>query len=46
VLPTRTSCHKKLSQVILDGCIGLSVVLWGNGGFGPTSKGHPSAPNK
>jgi hypothetical protein len=37
---------KKLSQVILDGCIGPSVVLWGNGGFGPTSKGHPSAPNK
>ena len=37
---------KKLSDVLLEGCTGPSVVIWGNGGFGPTSRGHPSAPNK
>ena len=26
--------------------IANSVVLWGGGGFGPTSRGHASAPNK
>ena len=37
---------QKLSKDLLEGCSGNSVVVWGNGGFGPTSRGHASAPNK
>ena len=37
---------KKLSEDLRDGCRGKVVVVWGNGGFPPTSKGHPAAPNK
>ncbi len=37
---------KKLSQMLLEGCVGPTVVVWGNGGFGPTSMGHAPAPNK
>jgi hypothetical protein len=36
----------QLSKDLLSGCTGPSVVVWGNGGFGPTSHGHASAPNK
>ena len=36
----------QLSKDLLFGCTGPSVVVWGNGGFGPTSHGHASAPNK
>jgi hypothetical protein len=46
-------CYKKeqlaahqLSKDLLYGCTGPSIVVWGNGGFGPTSRGHASAPNK
>ena len=44
VLPERTTCRK--SKDLLSGCTGPSIVVWGNGGFGPTSRGHASAPNK
>ena len=37
---------KQLSKDLLSGCTGPSIVVWGNGGFGPTSRGHASAPNK
>jgi hypothetical protein len=36
----------QLSKDLLFGCTGPSIVVWGNGGFGPTSRGHASAPNK
>jgi hypothetical protein len=36
----------QLSKDLLFGCTGPSIVVWGNGGFGPTSHGHASAPNK
>jgi hypothetical protein len=36
----------QLSKDLLLGCTGPSIVVWGNGGFGPTSHGHASAPNK
>jgi hypothetical protein len=36
----------QLSKDLLLGCTGPSIVVWGNGGFGPTSRGHASAPNK
>jgi hypothetical protein len=37
-----------LSTTILDGIVNKAdvVVAWGNGSFGPTSRGHASAPNK
>ncbi len=37
---------KKLSQDLLSGCVGNSVVIWANGGFAPSGKGHAPAPNK
>jgi hypothetical protein len=38
---------EKLSKAILGGMSPKNtLVAWGNGGFGPTSKGHDSAPNK
>ena len=37
---------RKLSKDLLGDCTGNSVIVWGNGGFGPTSRGHASAPNK
>ena len=39
---------KKLATVILEGIYDKKnvVVAWGNGSFGPTSRGHASAPNK
>lgn len=38
---------KKLSVDLLNGLTpNNTLVVWGNGGFGPTSKGHASAPNK
>ena len=36
----------QLSKDLLFGCTGPSIVVWGNGGFGPTSRGHAAAPNK
>jgi hypothetical protein len=46
-------CYKKeqlaahqLSKDLFSGCTGPSVLVWGDGGFGPTSHGHASAPNK
>ena len=36
----------KLSKDLFSGCTGPSILVWGNGGFGPTSRGHASAPNK
>jgi hypothetical protein len=41
------SAIKKLSTDLLGGMSPTNtLVVWGNGGFGPTSKGHDSAPNK
>jgi hypothetical protein len=38
---------QKLANDLLGGMSRTdTVVVWGNGGFGPTSKGHDSAPNK
>ena len=38
---------KKLSTDLLDGMSPKdTLVVWGNGGFGPTSRGHASAPNR
>ena len=38
---------KKLSTDLLDGMSPRdTLVVWGNGGFGPTSRGHASAPNR
>ena len=39
---------KKLVAQLLDGYSDNAdvLVVWGNGGFGPTSRGHASAPNK
>jgi hypothetical protein len=46
-------CHQKeqlaihkLSKDLFSGCTGPSILVWGNGGFGPTSRGHASAPNQ
>jgi hypothetical protein len=46
-------CHQKeqlavhkLSKDLFSGCTGSSILVWGNGGFGPTSRGHASAPNQ
>ena len=36
----------KLAAAVLDGVETNVIVAWGNGSFGPTSKGHASAPNK
>ena len=37
----------KLVTSILGGLLpSNTLIVWGNGGFGPTSKGHASAPNK
>ncbi len=36
----------QLSKDLLSGCTGPSIVVWGNGGFGPTSRRHASAPNQ
>jgi len=43
--------QQAVKQLCLDLSEGLTtkvprIVVWGNGGFGPTSKGHNSAPNK
>ena len=43
--------QQAVHQLALDLSRGLNdnvprLVVWGNGGFGPTSKGHASAPNK
>jgi hypothetical protein len=46
VLPERTTCRcRELSKDLFSGCTGPSILVWGNGGFGPTSHGHASAPN-
>jgi hypothetical protein len=38
---------KKLSADLLGGMSPTNtLVVWGNGGFGPASKGHDAAPNK
>jgi hypothetical protein len=38
---------EKLSTDLLGGLSpSETLIVWGNGGFGPTSKGHESAPNK
>jgi hypothetical protein len=46
-------CHRKeqlaihqLSKDLFSGFTGPSILVWGDGGFGPTSRGHASAPNK
>jgi hypothetical protein len=46
-------CYRKeqlaahqLSKDLFSGCTGPSILVWGDGGFGPTSHGHASAPNK
>jgi hypothetical protein len=39
-------CVKKLVTDLLGGMGNNTLVVWGNGGFGPTSKGHDSASNK
>jgi hypothetical protein len=39
-------CVKKVTTDLLGGIGNNTLVVWGNGGFGPTSKGHDSAPNK
>ena len=36
---------KTLACELTAGLDGSSIVVWGNGGFGPTSFGHASAPN-
>jgi hypothetical protein len=48
VLPSskQRAAHQLSKDLLLEGCTGPSVVVWGNGGFGPTSHGHASAPNK
>jgi hypothetical protein len=38
--------HQLSKDLLLEGCTGPSIVIWGNDGFGPTSHGHASAPNK
>jgi hypothetical protein len=40
-------CVKQLVTDLLGGMSPTNtIVVWGNGGFGPTSKGHDAAPNK
>jgi hypothetical protein len=36
----------KLSKDLLTGCTGPTVIVWGNGSFGPSYRGHAPAPNK
>jgi hypothetical protein len=36
----------QLSKDLLFVCTGPSIVVWGNGGFGPISHGHAPAHNK
>jgi hypothetical protein len=36
----------KLTENLLVGCVGPTVVVWGNGSFGSSYRGHASAPNK
>jgi hypothetical protein len=36
----------KLSKDLLAGCVGPTVIVWGNGSFGSSYRGHASAPNK
>ena len=54
---SKQSCYRKIARQIreavhtvtgghLDDLIGKIVLVWGNGSFGPTSRGHASAPNK
>ena len=45
LLPLRTTC-RQISKDIVSGCGKNVLIVWGNGGFGPTSHGHASAPNK
>jgi hypothetical protein len=40
------AAHQLSKDLLLEGCTGPSIVVWGNGGFGPTSHGHAPAPNK
>jgi hypothetical protein len=35
-----------IAEELCDGRVDSCVILWGNGSFGPTSRGHASAPNK
>jgi len=37
---------RTLSKDLVSGCGEDVLIVWGNGGFGPTSHGHASAPNK
>ena len=37
---------RKLSKDLVSGCGTNVLIVWGNGGFGPTSRGHAAAPNK
>jgi hypothetical protein len=47
VLPfSKQLAAHQLNKDLLSGCTVPSLVVWGNGGFGPTSRGHASAPNK
>ena len=36
----------QLSKESFSGCTGPSILVWGDGGFGPTSHGYASAPNQ
>lgn len=36
----------KLSKDLLEGCTGPTLIVWGNGGFNPSYRGHAPAPNK
>ena len=45
-------CYRKeqlaahqLSKDLFSGCTGPSILVWGDGSFGPTSHGHAAAPN-
>ena len=40
-------CYRKeqLAKDLFLGCTGPSILIWGDGGFGPKSHGHASAPN-
>ena len=37
---------RTLSKDLVSGCGENVLIVWGNGGFGPTSRGHAAAPNK
>ena len=43
---TEQRAVEKLSTQLLEHASPQVIVVWGNGGFPPTSKGHASAPNK